>query len=248
VIRLGQIALVAVAGLGLALVAAGCESTQATSAQREAEGKKLITSEKGLVVKQANPDIDVLDTTLLSDDNGTAVVVELKNTSDQAFADVPVAIDVRDAKGKTVFKNDTAGLEPALTHVPLIGPGETFDWINNQVLPTGEPDSVKVKVGASEGPVQGDIPEIDVKPPKLQTDQFTGVEAVGEALNQSDVEQTDITFFAVARKQGRVVAAGRAVLKRLQPNGEKAGTYHVFFVGDPQGADISVAAPPTVLR
>lgn len=233
----------------MALASSGCQSTQATSAEREAAGKSLLGKEKGLVVNETNPDIDVLDSTLLSNENGTAVVVELKNTSETAFANVPISIDVRDAKGKTVFKNDLAGLEPALTQVPLIGPGETFDWINNQVLPTGEPDSVKVKVGTSDETVSGPIPEIEISDPELKTDQFSVVEATGTAENKSDLEQEDVTFYAVAREDGKVVAAGRGVLKRLQPNGAKTATYHIRpFIGDPKGADVTVAAPPTVLR
>ena len=241
--------LVALALAGFALAATSCQSTQATSAEREAAGKKLLGSEKGLTVTKTNPDIKVLDTSVIADKNGTAVVVELKNESDQAFANVPIAIDVRDSKGKSVFKNNLAGLDPALVSAPLIGPGETFDWVNNQVLATGEPDSVKVKVGASDTPpITSEIPKIQVDDPELKTDQFTGVEAVGTAENESPVEQENLTFFAVARKGNEVVAAGRAVLKRLQPNAEKKGTYHVFFTGDPQGADVTVTAPPTVLR
>ncbi|MBA2523521.1 MAG: hypothetical protein H0V25_09345 [Solirubrobacterales bacterium] len=239
----------AITCLGLAAAASsGCQSTQATSAEREAEGKQLLGNDKGLVVNRENPDIEVLDTTLIDGDGSDAVVVELKNTSDQAMANVPILIDVRDAKGKTVFKNDLAGLEPALTQIPLIAPGETFDWVNNQVLATGEPDSVKVKVGTSEETVGEDLPEVDVSDPKLQTDQVSGVEATGTAENKSDVEQEDITLYAVARKDGKIVAAGRGVLKRLQPNGEKAANYHIFFIGDPEGADITVTAPPSVLR
>jgi len=245
---ISHIAMACVGLAAVALVSSGCQSTQATSAQREAEGKSLLGKEKGVVVDKANPDIEVLDTTLLSDENGTAVVVELKNTSEETFANLPILLDVRDAKGKSVFKNDIAGLEPALTQVPLIGPGETFDWINNQILATGEPDSVKVKVGTSDEPVAGAIPEIDVSEPKFESDQVSGLEAVGMAENKSDIEQEDLTFYAVSRKGGKVVAAGRGVLKRLQPNGEKAGTYHIFFIGNPKGADVTVTAPPTVLR
>lgn len=232
----------------LSLVAAGCQSTQSLSAEREAEGADLLKEEKGLKVDKQNPDIEVLDTFMLSDESATAVVVEVKNTSEEPQVNVPVLIDVRDAKGKTVFSNDTPGLEPALTTIPAIGPGETFDWVNNQVLPTGEPKSVKVRVGLGEDDAPATLPEIDVQEPKLTKDQFTGVEAVGKATNESPVTQDFLTFFAVARKGDEVVAAGRAVLKRLQPDGAKEGTYHVYFVGDPTGADITVTAPPSVLR
>ncbi len=47
------------------------------------------------------------------------------------------------------------------------------------------------------------------------------------------------------RAMRRAVAA---FVKRLQPNGERDGSYHIFFVGDPEGADITASAPPSVLR
>lgn len=238
----------AVCALTLLPLVAGCQSTQATSAEREAEGSQLLKSEKRLEVTKKNPDIKVLDTKLLSDNSGTAVVVEVENTSDQAQANVPVLINVVDKKGKSVFSNDTPGLEPALTRIPAIGPGETFDWINNQVLPTGEPDSVEVKVGFGDEDVPQTFPDIQVSDPTLKTDPTTGVEAVGKVMNESPVLQKYLTVFAVARKDDEIVAAGRAVLKRLQPNGERDGSYHIFFVGDPEGADITASAPPSVLR
>ena len=94
-------ALLGVCALALLPVATGCQSTQATSAEREAEGSQLLNSEKRLKVKKENPDIKVLDTAMLTDDSGTAVIVEVENTSDEVQANVPVLIDVRDAKGKT---------------------------------------------------------------------------------------------------------------------------------------------------
>jgi hypothetical protein len=42
------------------------------------------------------------------------------------------------------------------------------------------------------------------------------------------------------------VAAGRSAIQRLKP-GQKL-FYHVYFIGDPSGASLSVEAPPTVLQ
>ncbi|MFN8113513.1 MAG: hypothetical protein U0R51_09975 [Solirubrobacterales bacterium] len=246
--RIGVAAGLGMSLAGAALLAAGCQSTQATSAQREAEGQKLIKSEKGLVVKQKNKDIEVVDTTLLSDKNGTAVVVEVKNTSDQGYAHVPIAIDVSDAKGKTVFKNNVPGLAPALTEIPAIGPGETFDWVHDQILATGEPDEVEATIGAGGEELPASPPEIELTNPTLKQDQFSGVEATGEAENKSQVEQRDVTVFAVARDGNRIVAAGRGGLRRLEADPDHGTPYHVFFIGDPEGADIEVTAPPVQLQ
>ena len=53
-------ALLGVCALALLPVATGCQSTQATSAEREAEGSQLLNSEKRLKVKKENPDIKVM--------------------------------------------------------------------------------------------------------------------------------------------------------------------------------------------
>ena len=74
---------------------------------------------------------------MLSDVNGGAVAVELQNNSKQTLVGVPILIAVTDARGKTIFKNDTFGTEYALNHVPLMRPGETFTWVNDQVLAVG---------------------------------------------------------------------------------------------------------------
>jgi hypothetical protein len=54
-------------------------------------------------------------------------------------------------------------------------------------------------------------------------------------------------LFVVARRGGRVVAAGRGQIKALKV-GARPAPYVSFFIGDPAGADISVEAPPTVLQ
>ena len=68
----------------------------------------------------------------------------------------------------------------------------------------------------------------------------------GTLTNRSGVAQTDVPVFAVARKAGRVVAAGRAIVPRLAAAATPvANAFHVFFVGDPAGAKITVTVAPT---
>lgn len=242
-----SIGLVAALLAGCAAVA-GCQSTQATSAEREAAGAKLLKAEKGLKITEVSSDVKVLGTTLLEDDNGAAVVVELKNMSNTGFANVPISIDVRDAKGKSVFKNNTPGILPALYSVPVIGPGETVDWVNDQILATGDPDSVKVEVGVSDQELPPQLPEISVGEAELAKDSFSGIEADGEISLESGPDQKDVTLFAVVRDGDEVVAAGRGGVKRLLIDAKHPSHYTIFFIGDPQGGEITVTAPPTVLE
>jgi len=236
----------AIAFLAAALALAACESTQDKSERLERDGGGALAQEKGVVVSRQSREVKVLSTEVVQDDNGTAAVVRIRNTGKSALAQVPVSIDVRGAgEGKSLFRNDDPGLEPTLVRVPLLRPGEEFDWVNDQIAAAEKPRAVKAKVGEAKS-VRSDIPEVTVTRPRLEQDPVSGVAAVGFAANRSKVEQRKLVIFAVARKGGRVVAAGRAQINRLKPR--KRTHYTIFFIGNPRGARISLDAPPTSLN
>jgi len=234
----------------LALLAVGlaaCQSSQQQSAELEKKGHNVLAKEQGLQITAVNKQVKVLDTTVLSDKNGAAVVVTLKNDSSQGLINTPISIDVLDAKGKSVFKNNDPGLESSLVSVPVMQPGQTVDWVDDQVLASGTPKSVKVEIGSTHDTFTSSVPQLQISQPKLKTDPYSGTEAMGTVDNQSGVDQTRLTLFAVARKGNQVVAAGRGGIKRLVA-GDKPAEYHIYFIGDPRGADVSVTAPPTVFN
>jgi len=111
----------------LGLLVSGCESTQSKSARLAKQGGGAL-EERGVVVRKRNPDVTVLSARAVQDENGAAVVVRLRNKGRRALAGVPISIDVRGAKGKSLFRNDAPGLEPALVRVPLLPPGRKFMW------------------------------------------------------------------------------------------------------------------------
>jgi hypothetical protein len=235
---------VAVALAGVALVATGCQSTQEKSAQI---GEELgpVKQEKGLKISKPSKDVEVVSSTVLSDAEGAAVVVEVKNTSDRDLAEVPIAIDVRDAKGRSVYANDLPGLEPALTSIPFIAAGEEATWVNDQVLATGKPESVKVTVGAGGTPYDGEVPEFSVSEPKLEGDPYSGVVAGGNVENRSGETVDRLLLYAVARKGSEVAAAGRGAIERVKPE-PKPLPYNVYFIGDPAGAEVEMTWFPTL--
>jgi hypothetical protein len=236
----------AVAACAIACLAlSACESTQDKSA-RLSKGGASVFQEKGLKVTRQNGDVKVGATSVISDENGTAAVVELENRSKRTLANVPLAIDVTDASGKSVFKNDAPGLEPSLTSVAVLRPGERFMWVDDQVQPTGKPKKVNADVGVEKGVAPAELPPIEVTEPRLEEDPTSGVNAAGFVTNKSKLEQLKFTLFAVALKGGRVVAAGRGAVQRLKPG--KRTRFHIYFIGDPRGAKLTVAAPPTVLE
>lgn len=227
----------------LAASAAGCQSTQDKSKEIGAKGSNAF-KQKGLTVTKSSTEVTIASRTVLTDENGSAVVLELRNRTPKALAGVPVSINLENARGRSVFKNDAPGLEPSLVAAPLVAGGTTTLWVNDQVQADEPPKRVVAKVGAAK-PVTGDVPRLSIERLKLEEDPVDGILASGKIKNDSGVLQRKLVIYAVARKGGRIVAAGRAGVDRLKP-GKKAG-FAIFFIGNPKGAKLEVFAPPTVL-
>jgi hypothetical protein len=221
-----------------------CQSSQDKA--KEIQAQAQAAAPKPLVIPKPNKDVKVDDTALLHDQNGDAVVVEVTSRSNQTLVDVPILVDIRDAQGKTIEKNDTAGLDFALNHIAVLKPHETFTWVNDQLQPSGIPKSAKVTIGEPEAKPPAKLPEIVVSPPKLGHD-ISGAKVSGTVTNRSQLDQSQLVLFAVARQGGRVVAAGRGLIKKSKV-GAKPANYVIFFIGNPDGADVTIDAPPTVLQ
>lgn len=235
--------IIAGALLLLAVAWVGCESTQSKSAKLEANGADLAKVEK-VKIGAENKSIELVDQTLLTDQYGSAVVLELKNDSGQGQADIPIAINALNAKGKPVYQNNVEGLEAGLLGLGLIGPGETAYWVHDQVMATSKPVKVEATIGTADGKYPAQLPEIVVSPPTLENDPVSGKFVSGTVVNKSSVEQVDLLLSAVALKGGKVVAAGRGLIPKLKTDG-KPESYRIYFIGDPTGARIQVTAPPT---
>jgi hypothetical protein len=225
------------------LLLAGCEST-IDQAKKIAKNGKVAFEQHGLTVTAIDRQIRVVRTAVISDASGTAVVVELRNSGPRAIIDAPIAINVSDREGRSIFRNNLPGLEEDLDHVPLLLPGQVFDWVNDQVLPNGTPARVAARVGT--GPhAPASLPKIEVSGVTLTDDPVSGYAASGHVFNASHLPQVNLVLFAIARRAGRIVAAGRAILPRLAP--DKSAIFHAYFTGNPNRAQLSVLAPPSVL-
>lgn len=216
------------------------------SAKLEVSGADLAQIET-VKLGATNRDIEVLDKTILTDQYGTAVIVRLKNTGTQSQVDVPIQIDVKDPKGKSVFRNDTEGLEDGLLNIQVIEPGKETWWVHDQVFPSGKAASVEVTIGKSEVPPPDSVPKLTATKPEINVDPVSGIEVQGEITNESDVEQTDLLIYAVATRGGKVLAAGRGLIPKLK-TGPKGEAYNIFFIGDPKGGDIEVFATPNTFE
>lgn len=233
------------AALLAAAGAAGCESTQDRSARLAKHGSAVF-KEKGLTITRKSTDVKVLSTTILHDENGTAVVVRVRNTSDKPLMTVPIAIDVKGKRGKSVFKNNLPGLQPSLTGIGIMKPHEEVYWVHDQVLATGPAKKVAVKVGADKGAPPA-IPKIVFDgTPKLEVDPTSGVNAFGFMKNLSKIDQRRVIIWCVAIKGSRVIAAGRAGIQKMRAG--RRARYHVYFIGNPRGGRLVLTGPPTILE
>lgn len=230
----------------VALAASGCESTQAVSARLEKQSKTTLLDQKGVTVAGAsNPDVRVGEPVVLHDDNGTAVAVRVRARGSRTLRAVPLAVAAQDATGTQLAANDAPGLDPSLTSVPVLEPDAPVWWVNDQLQAPRAPRRATVKAGDAK-PLPGAVPELVLRDGGLERDEVSGASAVGSVTNRSDIEQRDLVVYAVARRGGEVVAAGRGQIPRLKPG--RTVAYQVFFIGDPTGAELALAVPPTVLK
>lgn len=234
---------VALAAVGVLASLAGCESTQEKAAKLH-KGGSAAFERSGLRVRKPNPDVKVLFTKVIPGKGSAAVVVRMRNASSRTLARLPVAIDVRAADRKSVFRNDAPGLERSLVELAVLEPGEEQSWVNDQVPIQSRPRVASARIGAgARAPAQP--PRMRVQGAKLVRDG-DATTATGFVRNESAVEQRELIVYAVARRGGRVVAAGRAQIQRLRPRAR--GAFTVFLVGEPRGATLEISAPPTVLK
>ena len=175
----------------------------------------------------------MLDSAVLSDEFGDAVVVELENTSKETLVNVPILIDVRDKAGKSIFTNDTPGTRARLNHISVLQPGETADWVNDQILASGKPSSSRSR-SAARGGGAGAGPRARGEPPRY-TPRIPGVQVEGKVVNKSQIDQIELVLYAVARS-GRQGGRRRPGPDQGAQARSQARLYNIFFIGNPRGA------------
>jgi hypothetical protein len=227
--------------VALALVLAGCQTTAEKSASLEREARlHPLAVAQGLSIARTSSRVKVLGTSLLRGSEGAVAVVELRNVSDRPLRAVPLAITVTDARGAKIYQNSAAGLEAALVSVPSLASHATFTWVDDQLPASTSASAVSARAGEAP-PLTGALPPIAVAGVHLIEDPTNGVGAAGTVSNRSRVAQSKLAIFGVARRAGRIVAAGRAVLPELAAGAQLP--FQIFFVGDPHGARLQVSAP-----
>jgi hypothetical protein len=227
----------------IALALGGCESTQEKSAKLEASAKREKAEhpslvQKGLSIAHASTRVKVLDARVVRDSEGAAAAVSLSNSSAHALRSVPIAITVSGAGGQTLYQNNAPGLEAALTQVPSLPAHATVTWVNDQVPVAGDPASVRARVGEAPA-ASGPEPRIEVAGVRL-LEASTG-EVSGTVHNRSSTAQQHLVVYVTARRAGRIVAAGRAVLAQVAAGASVS--FNAYLIGSAAGASLRASAP-----
>jgi hypothetical protein len=229
----------------VALALAGCQTTAEKSAKLEKEARlHPVAAAHGLSIARASSRVKIVRAIVLHSNEGAVAVVELRNTSPSALQSVPLALTVSDARGTKLYENNAAGLEAALVSVPSLPAHATLTWVDDQLPASVAATAVTARVGEAPA-VTGTLPRITVSSVHLVEDPTNGIGAAGTVRNPSGVTQGKLVLFGVARRAGRVVAAGRAVLPELGARSQLP--FQIFFVGDPRGAQLQVSAPASTV-
>lgn len=232
--------LAAVTLLSCTVALAGCSSSQTRSAQLQQQAKAIAPAQEGLTVTTPSRSVTAASSTVLTDQNGTAVAVELQNTSSANAYDVPVLVALSGDAGAELFTNATPGLQRSLTHAALVPAGGSSWWVNDQVPVTTQPAGSTVTVGDPVGRAPAELVGFTATAPTVSKDQVSGFVAKGFVKHDSRAEQRRVLVTVISRKGKRIVAAGRGIVARVKPG--RRAPYTVFFIGQPSGAVLTATA------
>ncbi len=179
----------------------------------------------------------MLASAVLHSAEGTTAVLTIRNNSATALHDVPIEITVKDKQGASLYMNTTPGLAAALVSVALLPAHTTLTWIDDQVQAAGAPTAVAAKIGEASA-LSGATPQLTVAGAHLTDGMLEGA-----VVNHSAVVQHELVVDGLARRAGRIVAAGRAVLPEAPAH--NSTRFQLYFIGDPAGAQLQLSAPAT---
>jgi hypothetical protein len=244
-----SVALVALIAVVPALAA--CESSQDKNARlKVAAAKAQQEALKPLSIGKPDKRIKVVKKEIINGPDGrVAVVVTLKNTSAAAIRDVPIGLQVSGAKGGAPFYSNTiAGYGADLNHLSLIRPGQTFEWINDQIT-GGKAAKLAVSIGTG---VDIKNPPSDPKLTKMRwwDDAVSGWTYKGRAVSTSEIPQVRLIVYSTVRQGGKLVAAGRSAIERLAKGGKPqlVAVLPVTTVKDPTSGAVTATAPPVSFK
>jgi hypothetical protein len=232
----------AAVSLLLAAAVSGCATTQDANQRASIQADRTIASRQPLAFKGVSRDVRVVDASVVRGRDGSAIVVVLRNTGDAAANDLP--IEVGPQGGRPL--NAGANVPYFQSHAPAIAAGDEATWVYTTQERLGS-GAAFARVGAPAvgAPKADRVPELQVSDSGVSSTKDGG-SVLAEVTNDSGVPQYGLDVYAVARKGGRYVAAGRTSLAHLGVS--KSAHLTLTLVGDAKGADVRIFVPPTLFE
>jgi hypothetical protein len=235
--------LASVIALGLVLVGlAGCATTQQEAARLRIRSARLRASQVPVRVTAADLQVRVASVAIVRGAGEAAVVVRVRNLVGHPLTDLPISVGLTGAAGERVYLNGAAGLGYFRTHLPGVAARGSLRWVftTSRRLPArARPFAEVGRREQGVGPIPPALPAIAVE---LAPRSLAGGLAV-IVRNRSSVLQDELQVYAIARRQGRYVAAGQASVATLGPGASAA--LRLRLAGDPVGSSVALEAAPT---
>ena len=232
------LALGAAALVLLAVAVSGCATTQDADKRITVRFDRTLASRKPLELHGTARNVKVVRTAVVDGKDGSAIVVVLRNTGEAPVNDLP--IEVGPQGGRAI--NTGANVPYFQSHAPAIAPGEEATWVYASKDPIGSSEAF-ARVGAPSSPpltTAGHVSELDA------SGKSGGAAVQAEITNDTGIPQYDLDVYAVARKGGHYVAAGRASLVHVGVS--QSAHVRLPLIGDAKGTRIEVFAPQTLFQ
>lgn len=224
----------------LAVAVSGCATTQDADKRASITADRTLASREPLKLQGTDHQVQVVRTSVIKGKDGSAIVVVLRNRGDAPVNDLP--IEVGPEGGQPL--NARPNVPYFQSHAPAIAPGDEVTWVYVTKDPIGSGRAF-ARVGApAPNPVTtaDHVSELEVG--DSPSPGGSGVQA--EVTNDTGVPQYNLDVYAVARKGGRYVAAGRANLEHLGV--DATARLSLPLIGDAKGTQVQVFAPQTLFE
>jgi hypothetical protein len=134
-----------------------------------------------------------------------------------------------------VYQNNASGLEASLVSIARIEPHQTVTWVDDQVTGAGATSATATigQAAAGSGPAP---PKPTVSGTQVTNSPANGSEVSGTITNPSSTAEQNVVVYAVARRGGHVVSAGRAAITALAAH--QSAPLQLFMIGNPTGASL----------
>jgi len=230
----------------VAVLLTGCVSTQTVASRARLVDARIIASQSATEVTQANPSVIVGAPVVIGYPTGAVIVVAVRNDSARRLTDLPISVGFRTGSGRTTYVNRSTSLDYFESHIATIGPDASTDWVLTigGRIPRGRPFAT---VGGSQlHPSLGrSLPSVAVSLRATRALAGTVILKLS-VVNRSAIPQYDLPVYAIGLRNGREVAAGRAIVAHLGTRGTT--TSGLALLGSSRYDSLRLIASPTIFN